>query len=107
MIIEKTSANYDIIDSGTIMPFNKESIVQLKLSFDETFGFAIQLKFENNENGESSVRKEVDEKNNEITIFCINFDNSFGTGTVTPIDLATYKGKKIYLHFWVYSLGDK
>ena len=42
-----------------------------------------------------------------ITITCYNFNNSLGSGTVYPQNLATIGGKKLYFHFIVYKISQE
>lgn len=105
MNIEKSSLNYIIIDSGTIMNFNNSAPLQLKLTFDSSFSFIVNFTFENTNNNQQELKSSIDTKTNTINLSCINFNNALGTGTTTPLELATYQGKKIFLHFWVYAMG--
>lgn len=98
--VDKSSANYDILDSGSVITFN--STADLTLSIDvKTFHFNLVIKFENEKGGKRELRNNVSTETNTITITCINFDNPLGTSTKTAIELATVQGKKIYLNFEV------
>ncbi|MBS5198594.1 MAG: hypothetical protein KHY93_16010 [Clostridiales bacterium] len=106
MHIEKSSSNYLIVASGTAMTFNNTASLELKLTFDPSFFFIINFTFETDVNNKQELKSSIDTETNTITLTCINFNNSLGTGTTTPLELATYQGKKILLHFWVYALGE-
>lgn len=106
MTIEKITSNYKILDSGTAITYDKESSIQFRLTFDPAFSFTVELQFENDSTGERSLKQSANRETNTINFTCINFDNSLGTGTTVPIELATYQGKKIYIHFWIYALGE-
>ena len=106
MHIEKSSSNYLIVASGTAMTFNNTAPLELKLTFDPSFFFIINFTFETDVNNKQGLKSSIDTETNTITLTCINFNNSLGTGTTTPLELATYQGKKILLHFWVYALGE-
>jgi len=106
MNIAKSSDNYKIIDSGTALTFSQTSSLFFEVECSEDFVFNIEIKFHQGNDGKRELKKEVDEQNNKINITCYNFDNSLGTGTISPINLATFQSKIIYLHFWVYSLGE-
>jgi len=68
--------------------------------------FILRIEFRKGDGGERELEQSVDTKTNIISLPCKNFDNSLGTGTTRPIELAIYQNKKIFLHFWVYSLGE-
>lgn len=106
MKIEKSSSNYSIIDSGTAMTFDNQATLQLKLVLDQSFFFTVQILFIKSDGGERELMQSADTKTNTISLSCKNFDNALGTGTNKPIELATYQSKKIFLHFWVYALGE-
>ena len=106
MKIEKSSSTYLILDSGTAMTFDNQATLQLKLVLDQSFYFTVQILFKKGDGGERELMQSVDTETNTISLSCKNFDNALGTGTHRPIELATYQNKKIFLHFWVYALGE-
>lgn len=105
MTIEKSSSNHIILDSGSAITYSSTSELSFSVKMDDTFGFLLVLKFESTGESQHEVKQNV--SGNTITLTCVNFDNSLGTGTTRPIELATFKGKKIYFNFWVYALGEK
>lgn len=105
MLIKKSSGNLDILDSGSLLAFSAGSDIEFEVQMDETFTFHLILKFASNGGDQHDIKSDVED--NKIIITCINFDNTLGTGTSRPIELAVFEGKKIYLNFWVYSLGKK
>ena len=105
MLIEKTSSDHIILDSGSAITFNSTAELSLSCKMDDDFGFTLVINFESNGDKQRSLKQSVD--GNTIQLTCINFDNSLGTGTTKPIELATYNGKKIYINFFVYALGEK
>ncbi|MBQ2961097.1 MAG: hypothetical protein IJE09_07740 [Oscillospiraceae bacterium] len=105
MIIEKTSSNHIILDSGSAITFNSTAELSLSCKMDDTFSFSLVLQFESNGDGQHVLKQSI--SGNTITLTCFNFDNPLGTGTTKPIELATFNGKKIYFNFFVYALGDK
>ena len=104
MVIEKASSNHIILDSGSAITYNKTAELSFSIQMDATFSFLLILKFESTGETQHELKKSVSE--NTITLTCVNFNNSLGTGTTTPIELATFNGKKIYFNFWVYDLGS-
>lgn len=105
MIIEKTSSDHVILDSGSAITFNSTSELSFQVTMDASFSFLLVLKFEDTDENQHRLEQNVSE--NTITLTCINFNNPLGTGTTVPIELATFNGKKMFIHFWVYALGDK
>lgn len=105
MIIKKSSGNLDVLDSGALLAFSATSDVEFEVQLDETFTFNLVLKFASNGGDQHNIKSDVE--GNKIIITCINFDNTLGTGTSRPIELAVFEGKKIFINFWVYSLGKK
>lgn len=105
MLIEKSSDNYRILESGSVMNYSCNSSLQFSVQMDPTFSFSLIFKFEDNDDSNYDIKSTV--SGTEITIVCTNFKSALGTGTTTPIELATFQGKKIYIVFWIYGLGEK
>ncbi len=105
MKIEKSSANHTILDTGSVITFDSSAELSFGIDMDENFKFDLILKFEKDDkNIKYDVKKAVN--GNVITLTCINFDYDLGIGTNFPIELATVNGKKVYINFWVYALGE-
>lgn len=100
--MEIYSGNYKVIDSGSVITFDSNSGIDMILKIGVAFSVKLKFSFEEN-GGERSFDKIVDEKSNTISIRCINFDA--GAGTVEPIRIAAVGGKSVYLHFWVEKLS--
>ena len=105
MTIQKTSSNHIILDSGSVITYDDTAELSFLVQMDETFEFSLVLKFERTDGKKQHIKHNV--VDNTIELTCVNFDNSLGTGTTKPIQLATFNGKKIYINFWVYALGEK
>jgi len=103
MVIEKSSSNHIILESGSVITYSNSNEVHFSIKMDDSFSFDLILKFSSDD--EKQYRLEQNVTNNTITLDCINFDNPMGTGTKKPIELATFNNKKIYINFWVNSLG--
>lgn len=99
------SGCYNILSSGTALTTNYAADFEFNVTMSPSFTFNIILEFESNKDDKQRVNQTV--SNNTITLQCINFDNALGTGLTEPVEIATYQDKKVYLNFWVYSLGDK
>lgn len=100
-----SSSEHDILNSGSVITYSNTAELSFSIKMDDTFSFQLVLKFESTEEKQHELKKNVSE--NTIILTCVNFDNSLGTGTTSPIELATFNGKKVSVNFWVYALGDK
>lgn len=105
MTIEKSSSDHIILDSGSAITYSNTAELSFSIKMDAAFSFILVLKFESTGEKQHELKQSVSD--NTITLTCVNFDNPLGTGTTKPIELATFNGKKIYVNFWVYALGDK
>ena len=105
MDIEISSSNHIILDSGSVITYSDTAELSFSIKMDNTFSFQLILNFESTGESQHQLKQSVSE--NVITLTCINFDNSLGTGTTRPIELAIFNGKKIFINFFVYALGDK
>ncbi len=105
MIIEKKSNDFLVVDNGVISSFDKDANISFKLNIEEEV-FAIVFSFvQDNQKEGFGLRTKVESKN-KIIVECINFDNPVGTGTVTPIELATINNKKFYVNFNVRKINN-
>lgn len=106
MITQILSKDYIVLDTNTVYFFEPYS--DLTLHFEtgaaDGFNFDIKLTFKTDKNLEQSVEKTVSE--NEIAFQFINFDNPFGIGTTKPLEIATVNEKKLYMHIWIYGVGQ-
>lgn len=103
MTIEKTTSDYTIVDSGAVITYSGMSDLTLSVKANKDFTFSIVIRFESAKEKEQKIERNV--SGNLITLTCVNFDNSLGTGTAEPLDIATIEGKKLYLNLWAYALG--
>jgi hypothetical protein len=92
---------YEILDSGTVISFEGES-----LTFELAADLKVIMSFKQDKeiNGQKMDFKEISPK--ELEIILINFNNSLGTANVSPLDIATIGGKKTYLNFIVHSIDN-
>lgn len=103
MITERYTDNFKILDSNVVLLPNNNSDLTLHFKFDD-FEFDFQMIFVDDKEDESQRLKRETE-GSLLKAVCFNFNNMFGTGTVTPLDIATIEGKKLYIHFWSYLQG--
>ena len=121
MKIETFSSDKKIIHSGTTILFNNDSdplyieipdgtvgdAKDITISTEsDDFNFDLKLVFKDDKENKSTYIK-TDVEGTLITITCYNFNNSLGSGTVYPQNLATIGGKKLYFHFIVYKISQE
>lgn len=104
MQLNISTNGYKILSGGDILSYDVNSEVNFDIIADNGFKFSIVLKFLQEENKEQRLNKNV--QNNTIIFECVNF-NPLGTGTITPLSLATVDGKEWFFHFCVFSTSDK
>lgn len=98
MEMKKVCANgYRVITSGTVIGFKELPEFTFELAHPGGFSFRLKLVFEQKNGEGSSVTTDVDEKN--ISMRCVNFDNTLGAGFSKPIEIATVGGKKVFFKF--------
>ena len=104
MTVERYCSGKKVLDCGTVYTFDKDGGITLKLKFDETFAFDVVFNFPVTEDGVLSVKNEV--VDNALVFTCKNFKATTGSGTTTPVNIATYNSKAVYLAFWVQLTGE-
>ena len=103
MVIEKTSSDYVIVDSGSTITYNGTADITLSIKASDQFSFLVKIIFESSENKDQHrISKHVSE--NVITLTCHNFDSELGACNADPIPLATVGGKAWYLNLWAYAI---
>ena len=103
---EVRSGNYKVIEANSIILYDSNSDLRIKLKPRIDFSFTVIFYFINNGEGERDLEKITNEEDQTITLKCINFEG-LGAGTTEPVELATVGGKKVFIHFWVYVLSEK
>ena len=104
MINSISTDNYVVKDSNSVYLWDAQSNLTLHFEIN-AFKFDLMFVFETNMEKETNeLVRSVNE--DTIEIKCINFNNPFGSGTFIPIELATIEGKKLYIHFWTFLLGE-
>ena len=104
MLINKYSSDCNILDSGSVITYGADSDVRFDVICDESFAFSVVIRFEKENSDLSEIRRSTE--GNSIIYTCINFRSNVGVGTSVPLELATYNGKRIYINFWIYDLGQ-
>ena len=98
---------YVLIDSNSIILFDIDEPIEIDEVFSNSFTVIFRIISEKDETCEQKLEYRVVEGTNTIEFKCLNFINSLGTGTVKPIEVGMYGGKKFYIHFWIYALGGR
>ena len=104
MNVQCYASGKKILSSGTVYSFEQDGDITLKLEFDETFAFDVVFKFVNTEDGIINAKNEV--VGNSLVFTCTNFNSDIGSGTTTPVNIATYEHKTVYLAFGIQRTGD-
>lgn len=98
------SGKYKVIDSNMVILFDENSDLKIVLKPSLTFGFTVVIRLEDsNSQEERSITRTVNDKDQMITIICHGFKE--GAGTVSPIELATVGGRRVYIHLWVENMA--
>ena len=90
----------EVIDSGTIISFSGNPI---SLHYAD-LGIRIVFEFKAGEEDRgTSVESSVPEAGTlRLTLF--NFDDRFGAGTIKPMRIGKYEGRRLYVQLRVYTL---
>lgn len=93
---------YDVHSNGTVIGL-----------FNEPVTFSIEnLNFEFNfkndkENKEQKVNSEIAPDGTKLVLNFTNFNNSLGSGNITPYKVGTLNHRELLLNFRVYSLQEE
>ena len=89
-----------VIDSGTVISFSGNPI---SLNYPD-LGIKIVFEFKTGEEGkETSVESSVPEPG-ILKLSLFNFDDRFGAGTIKPMRIGKYEGRRLYIQMRVYTL---
>ncbi len=94
----------EIVASGTVFAFSGSPITITFGSPTETLKLIFEFK---DEEGKEDLRVEatvVDTQTLKLTL--INFKNPLGSGTTKPKPFGSLDGRRLYVHYRVYSLSD-
>lgn len=106
MDVKIESANCEIISSGLVTSFDGAPIDISLPDLNNTW-FHIKFKFIKDESTKDH-RVQAESGSEEIVFLLTNFTNPLGTGTTKPINFGSENntGKKLYINFYVYSIGE-
>jgi len=104
MEIKRSSADFEIIDSGSIITFDSTSDISLAVNCGADFNFVVKFIITSTGCSEHKITPSVN--GTVISFDSSDCNNAIGIGTIEPIELASYDEKKIYVNFWVYDLGS-
>jgi len=90
----------EVIDSGTVISFAGNPIA---LHYKD-LGISVVFEFKTgDENRDTSVESSVPEPGTlKLTLY--NFDDRFGAGTIKPMRIGKYEGRRLYIQLRVYTL---
>ena len=96
------SEGYSIIQAGVAMTFSSKSSLDFNLELDDKNVLQLSIRFIQNPSETQQLKGYAED--GRLIITCTNFNSPSGIGTDVPIELASFREKKIFLHFWVYDL---
>ncbi len=102
-----TSSGCELIDSRSILLFDSEKPILIEEVFSRNFKIIISIVCLEDDSDKQNISFHVIPEDNTIEYECYNFDNSLGTGTRKPVEIGTYGDKRVFFHFWIYTMGDK
>ncbi len=102
MKIKMQTQGYEILEAKTVLLLDEGADFTLEF-IEGVIHFKVALFFENDESGKTLIFPLIQE--NTLKLRCTNFSD-LGSGTTVPIEIATIKGKKLYIHFWSYLEGQ-
>jgi len=93
--VSVTTSGKELINSGIVhLDSNEVTFKVRNLIF--VFKFVV-------DKNESRFETEADAENNQLTFKLYNFNNSLGQGLLTPLQLGTLSGKKLFISFFVHT----
>lgn len=106
--VDVESSGFGVLSAGMFFTKEKDDSVKFRIALDNGFLFYLTLIFTEDEGlgDKSELRLNGDKERQSITLNCVNFKDT-GTGTTKPLELATYQGKSILMHFWSYRMSEK
>lgn len=99
------SKTYEILDSGTIINFDKDSEIIVKLTFDKKSKLKVRFQFVTNDSNEPFAKiSTINECAGFVLFKCEDFSNPLGAGNATPTHFASYKDRKIFANLQVFPI---
>ncbi len=99
-MLKITTEDYEILDSGSIITFNDESVI-----FHFAENLRVKFSFEDAVADEpiTSIKLGIND-NIELEIRCFNMENTLGTSNSSPLKVGTFNGKELSLNFVISSI---
>ncbi len=104
MKITQSTSKYSILCSNDVLLPKESNNLILDIEMSDSFRFTLQFVFESDNDNKQKIIPSVEGQT--VTLTCFNFNSQSGIGILSPIDLATHNGKKVYVSFWTLILGD-
>lgn len=101
--VEIKSGTAEIIASGSVIAFNGNPI---EISYGPSIE-RLTLVFAFQDDGQQDTRIDATKPNpNTLHFNLYNFRNPLGSGTSKPVPIGTLAGRKLYLHYRIYDIGN-
>lgn len=92
--------NYEVLESGCVTSVGEQDVL-----FSLSPSMNVRLRFLAKEGMKQSVDARI-EQSTKLLIELTNFNNPLGTELVEPLEIGTYKGRKLLLHIRVIGMSD-
>jgi hypothetical protein len=99
--MKKKVGIYDILDSGTIVGNVDEPV---DFIIDEIADFTVRLKFINDTGTDKYTRQAEKFGAKGVQLVFTNYNNSLGTGTVSPLKIGSFNKRELYINYRIYHL---
>lgn len=93
-----------LIETGRVCCFDNKGITLVFEIGEDASLLSIIIKFDYDDKGLRYSIKSPE--NGTIELMLYNFINPLGSGLKAPIEIAKYKGKRVFFVFYVYKLND-
>jgi hypothetical protein len=90
----------EVIDSGTVISFSGNPI---SLHYPD-LGIKIVFEFKVGEEGRGTYVDNSIPEPGTLQLTLYNFDDRFGAGTIKPMRIGKYEGRRLYVQLRVYTL---
>lgn len=91
----------EVIDSGTVISFAGSPIT---LHYKD-MGISIVFEFKTDEQNRGTYVDSSVPEDGTLKLTLFNFDDRFGAGTIKPMRIGKYEGRRLYLQLRVFSLA--
>ena len=97
VMIQEEINNREVLKSGILLSEQVDVDFDFQIQLDD-FSFHFRLSFITTNDGKFYIKPIIE--TNFITFQCNNFNNNAGSGLNKAIEIATFKGRKVYVIFW-------